>query len=1008
METLNKNIQNKNYDVVIVGGGVAGCCLARELSKYKAKILVLEAGLDVAPLTSRANSGIVHAGYDPKPGSLKAKYNVWGSKVYPKWASELGFQYKRNGAFVVAFDKHDMDTVHMLYERGIENGVENLEILNKDQALKLEPNLNPNIEGALYIPTSGICDPYQVAYRSAENAINNGAKVKLKTKVTTIKINKSQNYNFNITCENGEEYNAKCIVNAAGVYADEINNMVSSDKIKINPKRGEYCLFDTTYGDYFTNTIFQCPTKAGKGILVAPTVHGNLFIGPTSEPIKNKDDLSTTVKGLKYTQQQARKSWPDLDMRGLITNFSGVRACGDTGDFIIGEAKDVQNFWNIAGFESPGLTSAPAVAEDISKKIADKLNLSENKNFNSCNKIVKRFYDMNSQEREELIKQNPDFGHIICRCHKVTEGEIKLALENPVPMASLDAIKWRTGATMGRCHGGFCTPEIVKYICKKYSIKPEDIDKRMYDSWMFDHAKSDYLNLVEPSFKSENITISSINSIDDQVDKCDKHANSTNKIIAENKDKTNFDLCIVGAGACGLAATISAIETGCTSICLIDRESKIGGILKQCIHSGFGLEHFKEELTGPEYVHREVLKLYNLLVQNNNVNLEILNGALATKLSKTDNIFSVEVAHKTGYRTIKSKAVILSSGSRERGFGTLNIAGDRPSGIYTAGTAQAFINLQGVVPGKNAVVLGSGDIGLIMTRRMILSGMNVKAVYELMPNPSGLRRNIVQCLEDYDIPLYLSHTVTKTHGSGRLEAVTIQEVDENLNPIDGTEEIVGCDTLVLSVGLIPECELALECGADFNPATKSVKVGADFQTKVDGLFVCGNALHIHDLVDYVSKEGSASGINAAKFIKGDEDLQKFEIKNNHKQEIEESNEANVEMLTCTVCPNGCTLKVTLNSAGKVEDVTGNKCPNGYKYAKSEFSCPTRNISALMNSKSCLEPISVKTSSPIPKDKIKDVANEILDSPNIDSAKVGDVLIKDVCGTNSDIVATKNS
>ncbi|MDO5329053.1 MAG: FAD-dependent oxidoreductase [Coriobacteriia bacterium] len=314
---------------------------------------------------------------------------------------------------------------------------------------------------------------------------------------------------------------------------------------------------------------------------------------------------------------------------------------------------------------------------------------------------------------------------------------------------------------------------------------------------------------------------------------------------------------IVGGGAAGLAAAKEASNEGVKKILLVDRENALGGILKQCIHCGFGLHHFGEELAGPEYADREIQTLPD--------NVDVISNSMVVSISKEDK-FKLFVSNESGYKAYYSNAVIMSSGSRERGFGALNIAGSRPSGIYTAGSAQNMINLKGCIPGKKVVILGSGDIGLIMARRMTMSGMDVKAVYEIMPNPAGLRRNIVQCLDDFGIPLYLSHTVTSVEGKDRLEAVVVSEVDENLKVIPGSDTRIECDTLVLSVGLIPECDLSREAGAKMSPITGSVEVDDSLQTSIAGLFECGNALHIHDLVDFASAEGELAGASAAKYI----------------------------------------------------------------------------------------------------------------------------------------------
>jgi glycerol-3-phosphate dehydrogenase len=830
METIQVN----SYDVAVVGAGVAGCCVARELARYDARIIVLESGGDIACGATRANSGIVHSGYDPIPGTLKARYNVEGSKLYPQWAKELDFPMNRNGSLVVAYTAAELDTVRELVARGIENGVEGIMELSSAQLRAKEPNVSPAAVGALYAPTGGICDPYQVAFAAAENAAANGVEFSFGARVEQVRAERG---GYALFLEDGTEYHVRALVNAAGVFAGAINNMVSSVKLDITPRRGEYCLYDTDFGEEFSCTMFQAPSGTGKGVLVTPTIHGNLLVGPNAVPQTSPTDCSTTVQGLQGILESARKTWPQVASRGIITNFCGIRASGVSGDFVIGQPEDAPGFFNIACFDSPGLTSAPAVAIDVAAQVGACLDAEKKRSFEAKRVARPLFALMDDDRRAAAIAQDSTAGHMVCRCCSVTEADLTAALHGLLPVLNLDALKWRTGAMMGRCHGGFCSPEIMKIFVRETGIDPEDVDKRLPGSRMVATARSDYRDLLAADPLPENEAL---------------HSGDF------------YDVVVIGGGAAGIAAADAAAADGADKVLLIDREVRLGGILKQCIHNGFGLHRFKVELTGPEYAQREINAL-----EESPVRVMPQASVLRVEPGSNGGMHTVVVVDPRGLHAIPCRAVVLSTGSRERGLGALDLAGNRPSGVFSAGSAQNFMNLQGCLPGRRVVILGSGDIGLIMARRMVSQGARVLGVYEIMPDPSGLRRNIVQCLDDYGIPLHLSTTVTRLEGSGRLSAVWVSKVDpETLAPVPGTEERIECDTLLLSVGLLPENEVAKTAGIQLDRVTGGAVVDENLETSISGIFACGNSLHVHDLVDHVSAEGERAGAAASAFARG--------------------------------------------------------------------------------------------------------------------------------------------
>lgn len=458
------------YDCIIIGGGVTGAAIARFLSRYELNALLLEKNSDLCTGTSKANSGIVHAGYDPLPGTLKAKLNVRGNELIRELAPELDIDLVNNGALVLSFDKND-EGIQSLYERGKANGVPDMRILHGSEIQTAEPNVSAAAEYALYLPTSCIVCPFSLTLALAENAYDNGVCFALDTKVDSIE---RINNNFMVHTSKGT-FESRTLVNAAGVYADEINNMVSPVKIRISARRGEYMLLDKTEGGFIHHTLFQLPTKEGKGVLVTPTAHGNLLIGPDNVGLDDKENTSTTAEGLLKISQSALKSTPGINLRKVITSFSGLRAHPDGDDFIINEP--IFGFFNAAGIESPGLSAAPAVGEMVASMVAERLSLKEKKNFKERREGIKKVSLLSDEERSALIKENPLYGNIICRCEEISEGEIVESLQRPFGPASLDGIKRRVRAGMGRCQAGFCSVKVMEIISRERGIPLSDIRK---------------------------------------------------------------------------------------------------------------------------------------------------------------------------------------------------------------------------------------------------------------------------------------------------------------------------------------------------------------------------------------------------------------------------------------------------------------------------------------------------------------------------------------------------
>jgi glycerol-3-phosphate dehydrogenase len=469
------------YDIAIVGAGIIGTFIARELSRYKLQVILLEKDNDVANGTTKANSAIVHAGYDAKAGSNKAKFNVLGNAMFDKVCEELDIPFKRIGSLVVAFNKEDMKTIQDLYENGVKIGVPYMEIIDEEEVKRMEPHLNDQIVGALYAPTAGIVGPFELAIALAENAIDNGVELLLNNEVKRIEKNKE---GYKIYTKNNE-IDTKYVINCAGLYADHIYRMVADYSFKITPRRGQYYLLDKSVGNIVSKVVFQCPTKLGKGVLITPTVDGNILIGPDAENLEDKEATETTKDALSFIKETIIKSCTKVPFNKNITTFAGIRAEPSTGDFIIEESKEAKGFINVAGIKSPGLSSSPAIAKYVVELIKNIVGrLEEKESFNPKRKKRIRFTSLSDEEKSEIIRKDPRYGRIICRCETITEGEIVDAIHRNAGARTVNGVKRRVRPGAGRCQGGFCGPRVMEILARELGEDMKDIVKEGAHSYI--------------------------------------------------------------------------------------------------------------------------------------------------------------------------------------------------------------------------------------------------------------------------------------------------------------------------------------------------------------------------------------------------------------------------------------------------------------------------------------------------------------------------------------------
>ncbi len=466
------------YDVVVIGAGVVGAMITRELSKLDMNLVLLEKCGDVAMGCSKANSAIVHAGFDAEAGSLKAKLNVQGASLMAYYCNKLSVPYKNIGSLVVAYSWDDMQTLEALFERGFENGVPNMEIISQERLRTMEPYISEEAIGALWAPTAGIVSPYELTIAAAENAIMNGARVKRNSGVFDIEY---KNDMFYLSTATGV-IKAKYVINCAGIFADKIANMIGDTSFKLIPRKGEYYLLDKIEKKMVNHVLFQCPSPMGKGILVTPTAHGNVLMGPTALDLDfdSKLDVDTTIEGLNEVKRSVNRVIPQLTTRNVITSFAGLRPhrAGSECDFIIEPSKANEHFINVAGIESPGLTAAPAIARYVGKMFREMAPEYEKKaEFISKRPAPVKMSELSPEERAEIVKKDPRYGRIICRCEGITEGEIIDAIKAPCGARDVDAVKRRTRSGMGRCQGGFCGSKVVEILSRELDIPMNKVTK---------------------------------------------------------------------------------------------------------------------------------------------------------------------------------------------------------------------------------------------------------------------------------------------------------------------------------------------------------------------------------------------------------------------------------------------------------------------------------------------------------------------------------------------------
>ena len=866
------------YDLIIIGGGVVGCAIAREASKYKLKCAVIEKEPDVAEEISKANSGVLHAGFNVRPGSLKARFNTDGLRLCPGLAEELDVDYRITGKMVIGKTGSDLAYLERLLAQGQKNGCTGLSIIGKDQIRGYEPQVSA--EFALLSESTGIISPFQFTIALAENAASNGVDFLLNNEVTGIEAAAG---GFRLSLAGGGTAECGFLVNSAGIRAADIKSMIEVHETAIYPCRGEYYITDREDGSLMNMPIYPVPPADGSGLGVhlTPTCNGNILIGPSADYIDDGEDLGNTADIMTLLRKEAVELMPALEGRVFIKNYSGMRpklfskgSGAGFADFIIESSERFPSMINLIGIESPGLTSAPAIAVYVIEELlGSQTELHINPAFNPVRKGITRSSRLGPAELSALTDSDPDYAELICRCEHISRAEILQAVRNPLGAVSLGAVKKRTYSMMGRCQGGFCLPRIIDIIMEETGLKADEIVK---------------------SSPGSQVT------------------------GRKDKMKTEYGCAIIGAGPAGLAAAVKLSERGMTDFVLVEREAETGGILNQCIHTGFGLLMYREDLTGPQFARRLESELV-LLNGKAGEKPPVLRSSMLRELIRTDDGFLLRISSKQqGQLELRAKAVITATGCRERTRENIDVAGSRPAGIFTAGQAQNLINRRHLAPGSRVIIQGSGDIGLIMARRLSIEGFKVISVLERLPWLSGLIRNKVQCLDHFGIPLRLGRQISMINGKDRVSSVTSLSVSPDGGLTEGTEETHECDTVLFAVGLIPELEAVKPAGLElydrFHPAASPF-----FESNVEGLFTAGNCLHINDLADSAAAEGTRVAEAVLEFLDNPSGYRKKKadagaglpyITEEPRRDLDSvffSRLQEENRIICIVCPKGCLL-----------------------------------------------------------------------------------------------------
>jgi len=805
------------YAIAIIGAGAVGSAIARELSRFDLRIVLLESNSDVGMGTSKASTAIWHTGFDAKPGSLEANLMRRSYPLVEDFMKEVGSPFERIGGLLIAWTQEQLDTLPSLLEKANKNGVTDVHLISREEVYEREPHLGEGALGGMLVPGEGILCTYTIPLACATQAAVNGVTLKVNFQVTSI----SSKDDLHIISSKDDSIEARWVINAAGLYSDDINKLLGHGNFKVTPRRGELIVYDKLSRTLVNHVLLPVPTATTKGVLVSPTIYGNVLLGPTAEDLPDKTATNTSANGLQSLLDKGRRILPELLEEEVTATYSGLRAATEHSDYQIALHAD-QRYVCVGGIRSTGISASLGIAEYVADLLKEGgVELRRKPEFKTIKmpNIGEAF--PRPYQRAELIAKNSDYGKIICHCERVTLGELEDAMASPIPATTLDALRRRTRAMQGRCQGFNCQAALLS------SLRVNDSER----SNLRHNHKIAHLHLAQVQVSSGRAFLAMT------------------------------EVLIVGAGPAGLAAALELKKLGVKDILVAERESETGGIPRMCGHMGFGLRDLQRVMTGPNYARK-----YREMAEQVGITIHISTTITGWNNAAEDGgLSNLSYTSPNGIGSVEAKSVLLATGVRERPRSARLVPGHRPQGVFTTGSLQRFVYEHGLPVGKRAVIVGAEIVSLSVVTTLLHAGVKVVKMVTELPHhqlylPIFLPAKIFYADVLARSPILTNKRVMNILGRSRVEGIEVTDLES------GKTQIIECDTVVFTGDWIPENELARRGEVETLKPSFGPQVDASFRTSQAGVFAAGNLLRGVETADWAALEGRSAARSMARWL----------------------------------------------------------------------------------------------------------------------------------------------